>query len=190
MIAASVSSSTTAISPIPPASCACCRTSHPREVYNLGAQSHVRGELRPTRIHRRRGGHRNLATSRSDPQPTGPVRAADPVLSGLEFGDVRQGPRSPAARDHAVPSAVTLRLRQGVRSLDDRELPRELRHARLVRHPLQSREPQTRRDLRHPEDHPRGRSHQARTPETSSSSAISMPCATGASPATTSKRCG
>ena len=42
------------------------------------------------------------------------------------------------------------------------QLPRGLRPVRLQRDPLQPRVPAPRRDLRHPQDHPRGRPHQGR----------------------------
>ena len=47
-----------------------------------------------------------------------------------------------------------------------------------------------RRDLRHPQDHPRGRRHRARAAGARSTSAISTPSATGAMRATMSKACG
>ncbi len=47
----------------------------------------------------------------------------------------------PQVEIHALLSAQSLRRGQAVRSLDDRELPRELRHLRVQRHPVQSREP-------------------------------------------------
>ena len=47
-----------------------------------------------------------------------------------------------------------------------------------------------RRDVRHPQDHPRRDPHQAKACRTSSTWATSTPSATGASPATTSRPCG
>jgi GDPmannose 4,6-dehydratase len=51
-------------------------------------------------------------------------------------------------------------VREGRRALDHGELPRVLRHARLLRHPVQPREPPPRRDVRDPQDHPRRGPHQ------------------------------
>ncbi len=44
--------------------------------------------------------------------------------------------------------------------------------------------------VRHPQDHQRGRPHQARAAGLASASATSTRSATGATPATTSRRCG
>jgi GDP-mannose 4,6-dehydratase len=46
-------------------------------------------------------------------------------------------------------------VRQALRLLDHRQLPRGLRHVCLQRHPVQPRKPGARRNLRHPQDHPR-----------------------------------
>ena len=64
-------------------------------------------------------------------------------------------------RNHPLLPPLALRRGQGLQLLADREPPRELRPLRLQRHPLQPREPATRRDLRHPQDHPRRHTHQA-----------------------------
>ena len=77
----------------------------------------------------------------------------DPRLPGGQLGDVRAGAGDPADGEDAVPSPLALRGLQGLRPLDGRELPRELRDARLERHPLQPRVPAPRRELRDPEDH-------------------------------------
>ena len=50
---------------------------------------------------------------------------------------------------------------EGLRLLGHRELPRELRAVRLQRHPVQPRIAAPRRDVRHPQDHPRRGPHQA-----------------------------
>ena len=47
-------------------------------------------------------------------------------------GDVRQGPRDAADRAHAVPPAFAVRLRQGLRARHHGQLPRELRHVRVL----------------------------------------------------------
>ncbi|CAA9380925.1 MAG: GDP-mannose 4,6-dehydratase, partial [uncultured Nocardioides sp.] len=61
------------------------------------------------------------------------------LLPGLELGDVRRLPRVAAARAHAAVAAVAVRREQGVRPPHDHQLPRVLRHARLLGHPLQPR---------------------------------------------------
>ena len=132
----------------------------PDEIYNLAAQSHVQVSFETPEY-----------TANADALGTLRLLEAirilgmadeDALLSGLDLGALRQGagrcrrtkttpfyPRSPYARGQALCL------------LDHRELPRGLRHARLQRHPVQSREPDPRRDLRHPQDHPGGggRSH-------------------------------
>ena len=75
------------------------------------------------------------------------------------FGKVAETPQN---ETHAVPSAQPVRRGQGLRVLDDRELPRGVRPLRRERHPLQSRVAAARRDVRHAQDHARGRPHQAR----------------------------
>ena len=79
-----------------------------------------------------------------------------PLLPGLELGDVRRDPAA-AERGDAVLPALAVRRRQGVRLLDDPELPRGLRHVRGQRDPVQPRVAAPRGDLRDPQDHPGGR---------------------------------
>ena len=105
------------------------REHRPDEVYNLAAQSFVQ-------------------TSWSQPVLTGEVtalgvtrmldaiRLVDPEIrfyqasSSEMFGKVREVPQT---ETHAVLSAQPLRRGEGLRALDHRELPRELRPARLAR---------------------------------------------------------
>ena len=118
------------------------------------------GQLRDRRIHRQCRRARHAAPARGDPHPRhGRARA---LLSGLDLGALRQGPGDAAERDHAVLSAQPLCRGQALRLLDHGQLPRGLRHPRLERHPVQPREPAARRDLRHPQDHARGRGDRAR----------------------------
>ena len=91
----------------------------PDEIYNLGAQSHVKVSFRGARIHRRRGA------------PCGTLRLLEaharargvevPLLPGFLQRDVRQRAAS-AERDDAVPPAQPLRLRQGLRALTSRSI--------------------------------------------------------------------
>ena len=111
------------------------RTVQPDEIYNLGAQSHVRVSFdvpEYTARRRRSGTVRLLEAIRE----TG--IASRSLLSGVVHRDVRRR-RAAAVRDHAVPPAQPLRVRQGLRLLDQPELPRGLRHVRLQRHPVQPR---------------------------------------------------
>src|SRR5439155_922349 len=60
-------------------------------------------------------------------------------LPGELVRDVRQSGGDAPARDDSVLSALPVWRRQGVRSLDHRQLSRVLRAVRRQRHPLQSR---------------------------------------------------
>ena len=118
------------------------------------------GQLRDARVHRQRRRARHAAPARGDPHPE--ARADGALLSGLDLGALRQGAGGAAERDDAVLSALALCRGQALRLLDHGELPRGLRHPRLQRHPVQSRKPDARRDVRHAQDHPRRRRHRAR----------------------------
>ena len=111
------------------------RDSRPDEVYNLAAQSFVQ-------------------TSWSQPVLTGEttalgvtrvldaIRIVDPEIrfyqasSSEMFGKVLEVPQTEST---PVLPPQSLRGGQGLRPLDHRQLPRELRPARLVGHPLQPR---------------------------------------------------
>ena len=117
-----------------------------------------------------------------------PARARFYQASSSEmFG---QDPGAAAERKNAVLSALALCRGQALRPLDDGQLSRELRPARLLRHPVQPREPAARHRIRHAQGHRRGGAHQAGPGATSFSSAISTPSATGDMPATTCAPCG
>ncbi len=159
----------------------------PDEVYNLAAQSYV-------------------PTSWTQPVLTGEftalgvtrileaIRLVHPeraVLPGQLVRDVRQGRRR---RRRARRTPFYPRSPYGVakvlRALDHGELPRVVRPVRRERHPLQSRIAAARHRVRHPQGDRRRRAHQARPGRRSFGSATSTRGATGASPATTSRRCG
>ena len=155
----------------------------PHEVYNFAAQSFV-------------------PTSWSQPLLTGEftalgvtrmleaVRLVDPSIrfyqasSSEMFGNVHAGA---AERADALLAAQPLRRGQGLRPLDHRELPRELRHLRLLGHLVQPRVAAAGKGVRQPQGDRRRGADQARPSDRSSSWATSTPCAIGASPATMSK---
>ena len=150
-----------------------------------------RPELRPDlvepagadgRVHR----PRRHAHARGDPRR----RPGDPLLPGLLVGDVRQGARGPADRADAVPPALPVRRGEGLRPLHHGQLPRVLRPVRRLGDPLQPRVAAARARVRDAQDHRRRRADQARAGRASCGSATSTRSATGASPATTSRRCG
>ena len=118
------------------------------------------GQLRDAGIHRQRRCARHAAPARGDPHSRARKTVRFYQASTSELYGMRPG--DPAERDHTVLSALALRRRQALCLLDHGELPRGLRHARLQRHPVQPREPDARRDLRHPQDHARGRGDPAR----------------------------
>ena len=85
------------------------------------------------------------------------IRIVDPEIRFYQASssrDVRQGPGGAAERVDAVLPALAVRRRQGLRALDHDQLPRELRPARLVGHPLQPRVAPARARVRDPQDHP------------------------------------
>ncbi len=65
----------------------------PDEIYNLAAQSHVRGVVRGARIHRQRRRARHASPARGDPHPR--PGQEDALLPGLDVRALRQGVRKP-----------------------------------------------------------------------------------------------
>ena len=127
-----------------------------------------------------------------DPRARGgpPGRHQDPLLPGVVERDVRQGAGGAAERGDAVLPAQPLWRVEGLRALHHGQLPRELRPLRLLGHPLQPRVAAARPRVRDPQGHRRRGADQARAWRRNCAWATSTPGATGASPATTSARCG
>src|SRR5262249_37741869 len=78
-----------------------------------------------------------LARGHSHPRPGN----QDSLLSSLDLRAVRQGAGDSAKGNDAVLSPLSLRGGQALCLLDHGQLPRSLWHARVERHPVQSREP-------------------------------------------------
>ncbi len=120
-------------------------------------------ELRPDLVEAARA-DRGVHVGRRDPDARGDpqLRPRDPLLPGVVLGDVRQGARGAADRNHALLPPLALRRRQGLRALHHGQLPRVLRALRRLRNPVQPRVATPRARVRHPEDLGRRRAHQAR----------------------------
>ena len=162
------------------------RAAQPDEIYNLAAMSFVAVSwVQPTLTAEFTGvGVTRMLEAMREACPGGAL------LPGVELGDVRQGPRGPADRDDAVLPALALRRGEGLRALHHRQLPRVLRPLRGQRDPLQPRVAAPRAGVRHPQDHLARGGDQARAARQDRASATSTPAATGATPRTTSRRCG
>ena len=107
----------------------------PDEIYNLAAQSFV-GASWDQPVHTadvNAIGTVNLLEGIRLTSPTGAV------LPSVDERDVWQGAVAHAERNDAVLSPQSVRRRQAVRALDNRQLSRKLRSARVVRNPVQSR---------------------------------------------------
>ena len=179
-------SCTTATSPTASMLVNLMRDVEPDEVYHLGAQSHVKVSFEMPEYTGDVTGRRHHPPARGHPRVRASTRRFYQASSSEMFGSTPPPqneetpfhPRSPygCAKVYAL--------------LGDGQLPRGLRHARDQRDPLQPREPAPRRDLRDPQDHPRGRPDRGRASRTRSTSATSTPCATGATPRSTSRRSG
>ena len=125
----------------------------PHEIYNLGAQSHVKVSFEIPEYTAEVTG---LGTVRllEGLREVGPGRGGA-LLPGVVVGALRPGARGPATREHALLPAQPVRRGEGVCFLHHTQLPRGLRDLRGQRDPLQPRVAAPRRDLRHAQDHSR-----------------------------------
>ena len=145
------------------------------------------GQLRDAGVHGRYGGHGHAPPARGDPHGG----LADPLLPGRVssemFGNVLETPQT---GDDAVQPAQPVRHRQGLRPLHDDRLPRGVRPPRQQRDPLQPRVSAARRHVRHPQGHPghRRRSWPGKAEHLYLGNLDAS--ATGATPRSTSRRCG
>ena len=162
----------------------------PDEVYNLGAISFVQlsfkqaeltaeitglGVLRMLEAVRIVGGIDN-----------NPIRFYQASSSEM-FGKVRETPQTERTPFHPRSPYGVAKVFGHYTTVNYREAYGM--HA-SSRHPVQPRESEARARVRHPQGHQLAGAHQARAPGLRSRSATSTPRATGATPATTSRRCG
>ena len=161
----------------------------PDEIYNLAAQSHVQVSLRDAGIHRQRRRARHAAPARGD--PAAQARREDAAST-------RPRPRNSTARVQAVPQNETTpfypRSPYAAAKLYAYWITVNYREAYgmhasngiLFNH----ESPIARRDVRHAQDHARGRARSISGCRKGSISAISTPSATGAMRAIMSAACG
>ena len=95
-----------------------------------------------------------------------------------------------AGRRHALLSAQPVRRGQALRALDDGQLPRELRHLRQQRHPVQPRKSRCAAASSSPARSPTASPRSSSASSTCWNWATWTPSATGAMPRNTSKACG
>ena len=87
----------------------------PDEVYNLGAISFVQLSFKQAELTAEITGLGVLRMLEAVRIVGGTAEQPDALLPGVVVGDVRQGARDAADRAHAVPPALAVRRRQGVR---------------------------------------------------------------------------
>ena len=126
----------------------------PDEIYNLAAQSHVqvsasrRRNTPPTPTRSARCGCWKPSASSAWTKVTRFYQASTSEL----YGKVQETPQRETTPFYPRSPYAAAKL---YALLDHGELPRGLRHARLQRHPVQSRKSDPRRDLRDAQDHAR-----------------------------------
>ena len=163
------------------------RRSSPTRSTTSRAQSHVAVSFEMPEYTADADGDGHAAAARGHPAR----RLADPLLPGWQLRDVREGAsRPPQTRDDAVLSAQPVRRRQGLRPLDDRQLPRGYGIFACNGILFNHESPAARRNVRHAQGDARRRAHPGRRSSSTSTWATSTPGATGAMRRSTSRRCG
>ncbi len=157
----------------------------PDEVYHLAAQTHVRVSFDEPE-------YTGLTTGLGTTRLLEAIRATGLATRFYQASSSEMFGATPPPQDEsdAVSPAVAVRRGEGLRLLDGTQLPRGLRAVCLQRDPVQPRVTPTRRDVRHPQDHPRGSRDRRRPAGAISTSATSTRCATGDMRRSTSTRCG
>ena len=130
----------------------------PDEVYNLGAQSHVKVSFEMPEFTADSVAMGTLRLLEAIRTADWPIRFYQAGSSEM-YGAVRE---SPQTETHALQPAQPLRGGQGLRPPHDRRLPRRLRHPRQQRHPLQPRVAAAWRHLPDAQGHPRRGRHRGR----------------------------
>ena len=166
--------------------CRAVESARPDEVYNLAAQSFVGTSWAQPQVTAQVNGVGvvNMLEALRRLQPA--VRFYQASTSEM-FGLVQTDAQDEA---DALLSAQPVRRVQALRPLEHRQLPRELRDARVERHPVQSRVAAARNRVRHAQGHRRGGAHQAGQAEGTAAGQHRRASATGGLPAITSRRCG
>ena len=143
------------------------------------------GLVRRARVHRRHHRARHASGCWRPIRGCGVKTRFYQASTSEMFGCARRRRRTRRRRSIRAP----VRGGQGVRLLDDGQLPRGLRPVRRQRHPVQPRVPAARRDLRHPQDHPGGGAHRGGHAGHLYLGNLDA-AATGVTPRSTSRPCG
>ena len=133
----------------------------PDEVYNLGAQSHVKVSFEMPEFTADSVGMGTLRLLEAVRTADWPIRYYQAGSSEM-YGEL---PTPPQNEIDAVPSAEPICDREGVRPLDDGSVPRRVRPACQQRDPVQPRVTAARRHVRDAKGHARHRRHPCRDAE-------------------------
>ena len=92
----------------------------PDEIYNLAAQSHVAVSFETPEYTANADGLGTLRSARGHSHPA--PGEEDPLLPGVDLGDIRQRPGNTSARNDSLLSAIALWRGESLRLLDHRQL--------------------------------------------------------------------